>query len=551
MCGLVGVAGDLYKKDVDAFTDLLWVDALRGMDSTGVAGITKGDVKIVKCLGPTSELFERAGIANVITMNKKVLLGHNRSATVGQTSRSNAHPFEFDSVVGAHNGTVDFDSKKRMHRGSEFGTDSEAIYCNIDQFGIDDTIPKLDGAWALTFFDRNLNTLNFIRNDKRQLHYAFSDTGRQIYWASEIGMLMWILHRNGIKTKDDKYHFLPENTLVSWKVPMSYVDVFEENERRVIEGFKKPPVHTQPVGNVRHFGYQGRNENASSVSTVSLDAKNANDSKGNNSAESSQKALAAFRLMLLEKREDWWEYDDIISMPIQVNAPKDSMWGWREDETATVWFERVVALLENGWEWEDENATLLSAPKGRTSYADHPGVVNPVFNSGRNRVWNPHSRMWVALPYVDCPMEWDDTRLQWSFRQSLPLFTSAENKTKSPVGQILDEQEKFQRIKRKLEEGKRLTKHEQQYIDGVNEEPWVDGANVVPLNSRVYVNPVTKKFFTKAEFETVTKEGCDWGCGARFKWGDKVIFHKDQDNNLEAFCAKCADDPMVKQYVNG
>mgnify|MGYP001616630135 CR=1 FL=1 len=39
MCGLVGVAGNLFKKDTDAFTQLLFVDTLRGDHSTGVQSV--------------------------------------------------------------------------------------------------------------------------------------------------------------------------------------------------------------------------------------------------------------------------------------------------------------------------------------------------------------------------------------------------------------------------------------------------------------------------------------------------------------------------------
>ena len=84
MCGLVGVAGNLFKKDTDAFTQMLYVDVLRGDHSTGVASAdSKGAVRLLKAAGPAYELMDRKGYDSVVTMAQRVIIGHNRYGTMG------------------------------------------------------------------------------------------------------------------------------------------------------------------------------------------------------------------------------------------------------------------------------------------------------------------------------------------------------------------------------------------------------------------------------------------------------------------------------------
>ena len=60
--------------------------------------------------------------------------------------------------------------------------------------GLDDTISKLDAAFALVWVNREEKTLNFIRNKERPLAFARLDNGAFV-WASEREMLEWIINR--------------------------------------------------------------------------------------------------------------------------------------------------------------------------------------------------------------------------------------------------------------------------------------------------------------------------------------------------------------------
>lgn len=249
MCGLVGVAGDMTLDAVKVFKQLLWVDTLRGEDSTGVAaiGINGLSINIIKALGSAEYLLGTKRFLDEVNAGKYALIGHNRFGTVGAKSVTNAHPFTHGDITGAHNGTLPYDARKRLGTQDDFGTDSEQIIHSLSERGVVDTVGLINGAWAVTFYDKNNNSINFFRNKERDLWYAFSTDKKQIFWASEPGMLMWILSRNGIKY--EKVHQVPVDKYVSFIIPKTS-QVFN-TEEGVIADLKE---HTAPTVVSRFHG---------------------------------------------------------------------------------------------------------------------------------------------------------------------------------------------------------------------------------------------------------------------------------------------------------
>ncbi len=182
----------------DAFIQLLIFDVVRGKDSTGVASIHKGGWNVDKATGVPHELLERQKAKNNIeSLQNIALIGHNRSATVGSINRQNAHPFDFEHIVGVHNGTLR--NKGELESHADFGTDSEALFYNLDKYSPKEVIPKVDGAYALVWYDKRDTTINFLRNSERPMFLAMSEDKKFLYWASEAGMLDFVLRRNNIK----------------------------------------------------------------------------------------------------------------------------------------------------------------------------------------------------------------------------------------------------------------------------------------------------------------------------------------------------------------
>jgi len=225
MCGIVGVA---YKRDygfakkhVDIFTQLLRANELRGADSTGIIYVTKDkDFSILKEATPAARAHYNImshDLMKDILRQGKVLIGHNRAATVGKPTDENAHPFVVDNTFAmVHNGTLyghkslkdtDVDSEALAHHLQPFLEADE-----IAKEAFEGELGKVNGAYAIVSYSQKQNKVHLLRNAQRPL--VLIETTDAFYWASEGLMLMWILSRNNEMSKDIKQTIhLKENVL--------------------------------------------------------------------------------------------------------------------------------------------------------------------------------------------------------------------------------------------------------------------------------------------------------------------------------------------------
>lgn len=166
MCGLVGmITSSLTSLERTAMKDLLFMDALRGHHSTGIATHIKGK-------GGGTWYYKRAVSApdflhlpvpkGMLDDNWSVCMGHNRAATKGKVNDQNAHPFHHGNIVGMHNGTLTSTTNLLEHQ--KFEVDSENIFFDMAENGAEVTVPKLRGAFVLTWIDTDDGTFNIVRN---------------------------------------------------------------------------------------------------------------------------------------------------------------------------------------------------------------------------------------------------------------------------------------------------------------------------------------------------------------------------------------------------
>lgn len=249
MCGLVGAAGMLGDKEEKAFITLLQLDTIRGPHSTGVLVVnTHKHATVHKELGTPWDLMDSRKFEKAMNGVNNVLLGHNRYATKGAINVANAHPFVFNNVIGAHNGTLV--SQFHLDDYKDFDVDSENIYHHMNNNGVEDTIAKLNGAFALTWYDKEEHTINFIRNSQRPLYYTFSKDRKTLFWASEEWMLNVALGRNGVEhngvlSSAEMHHC---SIKVNFGGP-HVVKAFDAMSIRKLEDYKAPVYNNPHINN--------------------------------------------------------------------------------------------------------------------------------------------------------------------------------------------------------------------------------------------------------------------------------------------------------------
>jgi len=227
MCGIVGVVfkrdHGFHKKHVDIFTQLLRVNELRGSDATGVVYATnKGDFSVLKEASPsswaTASIMSNTLMKDVIR-DGKVLIGHNRAATVGRITDETAHPFVVENTFAmVHNGTL------YGHKGlKDTEVDSEALAHHLQplleadelvQAAFEEELGKVNGAYAIAAYSQKQHKVFLMRNSQRPL--AVIETADAWYWASEGMMLMWVLSRNNESSTGMKILTLKENMLMTF-----------------------------------------------------------------------------------------------------------------------------------------------------------------------------------------------------------------------------------------------------------------------------------------------------------------------------------------------
>lgn len=210
MCGIVGLLttrrGGFMKSEIDLFNQMLYVDALRGPDSTGAFCVhNNSQVSGFKHAAPpqvTQSVRGYQDFTDGAFRDGRILIGHNRKATHGTISNENSHPFYEDHIILVHNGMLHNQQRYKKQRSVDSNTfAAELAHTHADE--VKQLIADVDGAYAFVWWDMEQKKLFFVRNDQRPLCVAEYE-GKYVF-SSEPWLLHGLCHRvEGSSIKHDE-----------------------------------------------------------------------------------------------------------------------------------------------------------------------------------------------------------------------------------------------------------------------------------------------------------------------------------------------------------
>jgi predicted glutamine amidotransferase len=249
MCGIVAIIqkrnNGFLQKEVDIFTQLLFVGQLRGSDGTGIffnSKKGKAHIRSLKCAITASNFInipEYKVAEKVLFNDANFAVGHNRFATKGKIDNECTHPFKSEHITLVHNGTLY--SHKTL---ADVEVDSHAICESISKNGAKQTLKEIDGAFSLVWFDSKERALFLCHNKDRPL--AMLDCGNFYMIVSELSMGLWIAERNRLMVKSSLE--LPLETLYRFPLPEMEKFTIEKVEYR-----KSYVMYTKPNYAAQNF----------------------------------------------------------------------------------------------------------------------------------------------------------------------------------------------------------------------------------------------------------------------------------------------------------
>ena len=254
MCGIVGYYGkkDAIKHAISGLYSLEY----RGYDSSGVAYIKDGFLKVYKRVGRIKEL-DKACPKEV----SSIAIAHTRWATHGAVSETNAHPHIDTSETYAivHNGVIEnyLELKNLMPDFTPKGeTDTEVLIEYIarnmkkhDLASFIEALEAVKGSYAILVLDKKTKNLYFAKNGcpllvsvKNDEYLFASDISAAIELSDEIIYFedgdMGVINSDGIKI----YNGGKE---VHREAQKSNINI-EETQKDGYEHFMLKEIHEEP-----------------------------------------------------------------------------------------------------------------------------------------------------------------------------------------------------------------------------------------------------------------------------------------------------------------
>lgn len=338
MCGIVGLvskqSSGFFQQTETSFFQMLYADALRGEDSTGIIGVERDSTFHIAKEACSADYFmwslngkEHNHIKTSMYNRGKAYIGHNRKRTQGAISDENAHPFVVDdNFAMVHNGTLT--SYEHLAKGCTVDSEALAIHLRAALLRggdsmtaikneLDDALGSVYGAYAVAMYDQKTHRVYLLRNKERPLALFEQENGW--YFMSEPLMGAWVLSRNNYDYSKMKALPVEEHMLHMFDLDGNTTKLYKEQ----LEPKKpKAPNHNNSGSVWGGSSHRGFATPMRDTSATAANEKDTTQSHCKGKKMEGEKNLKKFRNAWLGKRVNFW-VDDYLEANIGKTVDGD------------------------------------------------------------------------------------------------------------------------------------------------------------------------------------------------------------------------------------
>lgn len=219
----------------------------RGEQGAGIAGVFPEVTDVVKKAISAEELVDSKAFNDLLKKNPQIILGHTRWATIGAISDRNTHPFDYENIIGCHNGHVDNYQNIFEENKIDGEVDSEAIFYLLNKYNNNykRAFHELYGSFAITWIDLKTPNKLYMARDGNPLFIVKVNELQTFFWSStELALRIAIAPFYSLKGKE-VWELKPEQTYeISTnfqikKTPISFMSYFEKSAMEKTKETKK------------------------------------------------------------------------------------------------------------------------------------------------------------------------------------------------------------------------------------------------------------------------------------------------------------------------
>jgi len=385
MCGIVGYVGfrEAYPIVIKGLKRLEY----RGYDSSGIALLDNGNIKLSKTKGKVADLESR--VQGEITLNGTLGIGHTRWATHGEPNDVNSHPHISNSgdLVIIHNGIIEnYDPLKKelIKRGYTFAsdTDTEVLINLIEDVKKNEgvklgkavriALTQVVGAYAIAVFDKNRPDEIVAARMGSPLAIGVGEDDKEFFIASDASPFIEYTN-NAIYLEDEEIAVIRKGKKIKIRKISddSIVDPYiqelqlnlEQIEKDGYDHFMLKEIHEQPSAITDT--YRGRMlVNEGIIRMAGID-------------DNMERFLNADRIIIVACGTSWhaglvaeYVFEDLSRIPVEVEYASE----FRYRNPIITEKDVVIAISQSGETADTRAAIQLAKSKGAFVF----GVCNVV-----------------------------------------------------------------------------------------------------------------------------------------------------------------------------